>query len=47
MNHQEEKMTKNQSISRMLQLANRLNEIVDEMKARKELLVAEQMKKAA
>ncbi|WP_313481456.1 hypothetical protein [Atlantibacter hermannii] len=40
-------MTKNQSISRMLQLANRLNEIVDEMKARKELLVAEQMKKAA
>lgn len=40
-------MTKNQSISRMLQLANRLNEIVDEMKARKELLIAEQMKQAA
>lgn len=40
-------MTNNQSISRMLQLANRLNEIVDEMKARKELLIAEQMKKAA
>ncbi|WP_325953511.1 hypothetical protein [Klebsiella michiganensis] len=40
-------MEKTKSITRMLQLANRLNQIVEEMKCRKDLLLAEQLKKAA
>lgn len=40
-------MDKKSSITKMLSLANRLNEIVSEMQARKDALLAEQTRKAA
>ncbi|ASC23271.1 TPA: hypothetical protein ACN76M_001997 [Klebsiella pneumoniae] len=40
-------MDKSKSLDRMLSLANRLNEIVEEMKARRDALLAEQTAKAA
>lgn len=40
-------MTKSDHIHEMLAIANRINEIVAEMKARKEQYLAQQMPKAA
>ncbi|WP_333620366.1 hypothetical protein [Pantoea septica] len=40
-------MDKKSSMTKMLKLANRLNEIVAEMQARKDALLAEQARKAA
>ncbi|WP_255564471.1 MULTISPECIES: hypothetical protein [unclassified Kosakonia] len=40
-------MDKKTSMTKMLKLANRLNEIVAEMQARKDALLAEQNRKAA
>lgn len=40
-------MDKRQSINKMLQLANRLNKIVDEMRARETALIAAETKVAA
>jgi len=40
-------MDKSKSLDRMLTLANRLNEIVEEMKARRDTLLSEQYAKAA
>ncbi|SER26262.1 hypothetical protein SAMN05216522_12023 [Rosenbergiella nectarea] len=40
-------MDKSKSIDRMLTLANRLNEIVEEMQARKDSILSESTPKAA